>query len=82
MFRVDLFYLIDSTGILCIQWHSGHFRHLHIEAIVFRIIVHLFFMGVKGWLYPGGWHGGLPPISLVAFVFFATGYLVNLLGRK
>jgi len=24
----------------------------------------------------------LPPISLVAFAFFATGYVVNLFGRK
>jgi hypothetical protein len=44
--------------------------------------VHLFFMGYAGWLKPSGWHGGLPPISLVAFVFFAAGYVVNLLGRK
>ena len=44
--------------------------------------VHLFFMGYSGWLKPAGWHGGLPPISLVAFVFFAAGYVINLLGRE
>ncbi len=44
--------------------------------------IHLFFMGYKGWLNPSGWHGGLPPISLVAFAFFVSGYIVNLLGRK
>lgn len=44
--------------------------------------LHLFFMGYQGWLNPGGWHGGLPPISLVAFVFFISGYIVNLLGRE
>jgi hypothetical protein len=43
---------------------------------------HLFFMGYKGWLNPSGWHGGLPPISLVATLFFVTGYIINLLGRK
>ena len=43
---------------------------------------HLFFMGYKGWFNPSGWHGGLPPISLVAFVFFFVGYVINLLGRK
>jgi DMSO/TMAO reductase YedYZ heme-binding membrane subunit len=43
---------------------------------------HLLFMGFKGWLNPSGWHGGLPPISLVAFVFFATAYVINLFGRK
>jgi hypothetical protein len=44
--------------------------------------VHLFFMGFEGWLSPAGWHGGLPPISLVALVVFAVGYLANLMGRK
>jgi hypothetical protein len=43
---------------------------------------HLFFMGFKGWLNPSGWHGGLPPISLVSFAFFVIGYAANLLGRK
>ncbi len=31
---------------------------------------HLFFMGYEGWLNPSGWHGGIPPVSLVAFAFF------------
>ena len=44
--------------------------------------IHLFFMGFEGWLSPAGWHGGLPPISLVAFVLFAAGYLANVFGRK
>jgi DMSO/TMAO reductase YedYZ heme-binding membrane subunit len=44
--------------------------------------LHLFFMGYKGWLNPAGWHGGLPPISLVAFAFFAVGYVINLFGRE
>lgn len=44
--------------------------------------LHLAFMGYEGWLKPAGWHGGLPPISLVAFAFFAVGYIVNLLGRE
>jgi hypothetical protein len=43
---------------------------------------HLFFMGYSGWLNPSAWHGGLPPISLVAFVVFVAGYAVNLLGRE
>lgn len=44
--------------------------------------LHLFFMGYQGWLKPAGWHGGLPPISLVAFIVFAAGYVVNLFGRE
>jgi hypothetical protein len=43
---------------------------------------HLFFMGYKGWMDPSGWHGGLPPISLVAFAFFLLGFIINLFGRK
>jgi DMSO/TMAO reductase YedYZ heme-binding membrane subunit len=43
---------------------------------------HVFFMGYEGWLNPSGWHGGMPPVSLVAFVFFAVGYVVNLFGRE
>jgi len=44
--------------------------------------VHLFVMGYKGWVNPGGWHGGLPPVSLVAFSFFVVGYIINLFGRE
>ena len=44
--------------------------------------LHLLFMGYSGWLNPSGWQGGLPPISLIAFVFFTIGYLLNLLGRE
>jgi len=44
--------------------------------------LHIFFMGFEGWLHPAGWHGGIPPVSLVAFAIFAAGYIVNLLGRK
>ena len=43
---------------------------------------HLFFMGYEGWLKPAGWHGGMPPISLVAFAFFTVAYIANLLGRE
>ena len=43
---------------------------------------HLFFMGYEGWLRPADWHGSLPPISLVAFVIFAVGYVINLFGRE
>ena len=43
---------------------------------------HLFFMGYEGWLNPSAWHGGIPPVSLVAFAFFVAAYVVNLLGRE
>ena len=56
-------------------------RNFLLIAMLFSL-THLFFMGFKGWLNPSEWHGGLPPISLVAFAFFAIGYVINLLGRK
>ena len=56
-------------------------RKFLLIAMLFSL-THIFFMGFKGWMNPSGWHGGLPPISLVAFTFFALGYAVNLVGRK
>ena len=44
--------------------------------------IHLFFMGYTGWTTFSKWQGGLPPISLISFVIFAFGYLINLLGRR
>ncbi len=55
------------------------------KVMLFALVLgglHLFFMGYQGWMNPAGWHGGLPPISLVAFSFFAVGYLINLIGRE
>ena len=43
---------------------------------------HLVFMGYEGWMNPSDWHGGLPPISMVAIAVFVAGYIINLLGRK
>ena len=42
------------------------------------VVVHLVFLGLKGWLAPKGWHGGLPPISLVAVVAASVPLLVKL----
>ena len=44
--------------------------------------MHLFFMGYSGWLKPSSWNGGLPPISLVAFVVFLIAYILNLRYRE
>jgi len=44
--------------------------------------IHLFFMGYTGWITYNKWQGGLPPISLISFVIFAFGYLINLVGRE
>ena len=42
------------------------------------VAVHLVVLGIKGWLEPRGWHGGIPPVSLVAVV----AALVPLLVRR
>lgn len=47
---------------------------------IFFVGIHLFFMGYSGWLTPLKWQGGLPPISLISFVLFVIGFVVNLLG--
>jgi DMSO/TMAO reductase YedYZ heme-binding membrane subunit len=56
-------------------------RKVLLSAMLFSG-VHLVFIGYNGWLNPGGWLGGLPPISLVAFTFFFVGYIINLFGRE
>jgi DMSO/TMAO reductase YedYZ heme-binding membrane subunit len=42
------------------------------------VFVHLVVLGLKGWMAPSGWNGGLPPISLIA----AVGALVPLLVKR
>jgi len=56
-------------------------RNFLLTAMLF-LLLHLFFMGYKGWISPADWHGGLPPISLVSFVLFLVAYVINLMGRK
>lgn len=56
-------------------------RNFLLTAGLFSLI-HLFFMGYTGWLKPNTWPGGLPPITLVGFVFFVVSYIINLMGRR
>ena len=55
-------------------------RNFLLVSMLFTAI-HLFFMGYEGWMTPSSWNGGLPPISLVSFIFFSVGYFINFLGR-
>ena len=41
------------------------------------VVAHLVVLGVKGWLAPQGWHGGIPPVSLVAVVAALVPLLVK-----
>ncbi len=45
-------------------------------------MIHLLFLDYKTWITPSGWHGGLPPISLIAMIFFVSSYTINLLGSS
>jgi len=56
-------------------------RKVILMAMAFTA-AHIFFMGYQGWMTPQNWPGGLPPITLIAFVIFIITYIVNLLGRK
>ncbi len=42
-------------------------QRLGYVALAF-VVAHLVALGLKGWLAPAGWNGGLPPISLVALL--------------
>jgi DMSO/TMAO reductase YedYZ heme-binding membrane subunit len=64
----DLLGWINSRGVIL----SG----------MFAMGVHLFFMGYSGWMKPAGWHGGMPPISLVSFTVFFVGFVINVVGRE
>jgi hypothetical protein len=56
-------------------------RKFLIVALLFGAL-HIIFMGYEGWLKPEGWHGGMPPVSLVAIVIFVVSYIANLFGRE
>ncbi len=58
-----------------VRWKRN--QRLGYVALVF-VVVHLAFLGFNGWLAPGDWHGGIPPISLVAVV----AALVPLLSKR
>jgi len=44
------------------------FRKYGTELLLLLISLHLFIMGYKGWFTPCEWPGGLPPITLLAFI--------------
>ena len=56
-------------------------RKVILMAMIFTA-AHIFFMGYQGWMTPQNWPGGLPPITLIAFVIFIATYIINLIGRK
>ena len=48
-------------------WRWKRSQRAGYVALAF-VVVHLVALGFKGWLAPQAWHGGIPPISLVAVI--------------
>jgi DMSO/TMAO reductase YedYZ heme-binding membrane subunit len=46
-----------------VRWKRN--QRLGYVALAF-VVVHLVVLGWRGWLAPGDWNGGIPPVSLVA----------------
>ena len=51
-------------------------QRLGYAALAF-VVVHLVVLGIKGWLAPQDWQGGIPPVSLVAVVVALVPLLVK-----
>lgn len=69
-----------AVGILCWQQsrqaQANSYRvHLSILALV---VAHVTALGWVGWLQPAGWHGGLPPISLLSALIGVAGVALGL----
>ena len=63
------------------RWKRGQ-RMGYLALIL--VLVHLVALGMKGWLAPKGWTGGLPPISLIAALIVLVPLIVkrNLIHEK
>lgn len=62
--------------------HKTYSSPLAWNIVMLIIITHLFFMGYGGWITPEKWHGGMPPISLIAFLFCLSGLLLKVFFRS
>ena len=52
-----------------------HLKALHIFSAFFMAL-HAFFLGARGWLKPEGWHGGLPPITMLSFILAVSSFVL------
>ena len=57
-------------------WRWKRTQRLGYLALIL-VVVHLVFLGLKGWLTPGKWPAGMVPISLVALVVALVPLLVK-----
>jgi len=70
-------FMFDAIG--ADRWKRGQRMGYFCLALVGG---HVLVMGFSGWLKPSGWHGYLPPISLVAFTAVLLTLLAKFLHRK
>ena len=63
-----------ANAIGGVRWKRS--QHAGYTALAL-VVAHLVAMGYKGWLAPQGWHGGIPPVSLVAVVVALVPLLVK-----
>lgn len=50
--------------------------------VVLLTAMHTTMMGYPGWLVPDTWHGGLPPITMLATIAAAAAILGRLIGKR
>lgn len=46
------------------------------------IISHIFITGYSGWLDPGTWPGGLPPITMISFIIAVIPFTMKIISKN
>jgi len=69
-------FMIEAVGVD--RWKRGQ-RLGYVSLLISG--GHVLVMGLTGWLTPAGWHGYLPPVSLVAFSVVLLVLLVKVVNR-
>ncbi len=66
-----LFGVCATCLCLLIKYKCVSQKQTHLSQVLMAVFVavHLFVMGINGWITIDKWHGHLPPISLISFVF-------------
>lgn len=69
--------LLGALAAGALWWQHRHPAHRLVRlvrrAIVAVALLHVVVLGAPGWLTPERWHGGLPPITLLAAAIGAVG---------
>ena len=71
----------------CLFWLIGRSQKVELKKEVLQALSslvvggHLLALGSAGWLQVSSWPGGMPPISLLSFLFAATATILFLRGQ-